>query len=138
MSGVALVAGTAVSLAEGKGAGTWQRVVLDELGDHPRWSAVAWCPQCARPLVLSLHTIAADGSVSPSVVHPPTQPGCDWHPTLTLTGWAALPAPPPRTPETCAQCGKRSRAIGGWGTWAGSGLACAECLAGVKNPKPER
>ncbi len=34
---------------------------------------------------LSDHTIAADGTVSPSLVCP--EPGCSWHVTAKLVGW---------------------------------------------------
>lgn len=45
------------------------------------------CGGCGRGIALCNHTIAADGTVSPSVVCP--HPGCGWHVFLRLDGWPA-------------------------------------------------
>lgn len=43
------------------------------------------CPTCGRLFCLANHAIAADGSVSPSVVCP--HPGCSFHEFVRLLGW---------------------------------------------------
>ena len=105
---------------------------VDEYGDRPRWVAMLWCVDCGRPLVLTNHTIAADGQVTPSVGHPENYPPCSWHPTPRLIGWVSEPDPEPRPiAAPCEQCGAKSRQLGGWGTWSGgAGLICPFCVAG--------
>jgi hypothetical protein len=118
-----------VDLAEGKGRGKWQRIILDEFSDMPLWSAVIWCPECALPMILQRgHRIAADGRITPSVGHPTSYPPCPWHTNPHLVGWIELPAPAVRDLTICAKCGAQSRALGGWGTWSGTGLLCPKCL----------
>lgn len=46
--------------------------------------AVVACPRCGGSMQLRAHLIAADGSVSPSVVCPY---GCGWHEVIVLEGW---------------------------------------------------
>ncbi len=44
------------------------------------------CGQCGKAVDLhEQHTIAADGTVSPSVHH--DEPGCGWHVHIKLEGW---------------------------------------------------
>jgi hypothetical protein len=53
-------------------------------------SAIVVCPRCKRGASLSHdggHTIAVDGTVSPSLVCP--YDGCDWHVYARLEGWKA-------------------------------------------------
>ena len=117
-------------LAKGRGPGQWMRLCMDEYGDHPRWAAILRCADCARPLMLVNHTIAADGQVSPSVGHPENYPACSWHPTPRLVGWVAEPDPEPKPiVATCDRCGATTRQLGGWGTWSkGRGLICPACI----------
>ncbi len=42
---------------------------------------------CNHGMNIRNHTIASDGTVSPSVVCP--HPGCGWHVFVRLVGWAA-------------------------------------------------
>lgn len=67
--------------------------------DGPR-SAILSCPDCGALFTLSKHTIAVDGTVSPSVVldaHTKDEygaqlicPGCHtYHDTVRLEGWEA-------------------------------------------------
>ena len=51
-------------------------------------TALLSCPD-GHIASLSQHTIAADGTVSPSVVCP--EPGCDFHEHVRLVGWEAEP-----------------------------------------------
>lgn len=105
------------------------RVIVDELGDHPRWSALVWCPTCGQVMSLMNHTIGADGSVTPSIGHPSGAPACAWHPNARLLGWDRHPpeiSPLPK--HRCEKCGKESRAIGGWGVGWGYSLICKECI----------
>ena len=83
-----------VELPNGKGPGKWQRIIIDEFGDHPRWSAIIRCPECKVFLPIPNHTISADGQVTPSVGHDPKWPACSWHPTPKLIGWAPCPPRP--------------------------------------------
>jgi hypothetical protein len=55
------------------------------LRDGGRWSASIACPQCGVLATLTDHSIAADGTVSPSVVCPTS--GCSWHVQARLLGW---------------------------------------------------
>lgn len=110
--------------------GTWRRLLAHtpEPECRPYWTAIVTCPECARPLLASLHTISEDGQISPSLGHPMNYPNCSWHTRPRLIGWNPLPPLPP-TPniETCAKCGKQAHQIGGWGTWTGPGIICIEC-----------
>lgn len=111
--------------------GTWQRVLFytPEPECKPFWTAMVWCKECGHPLNLVNHTIAADGQVTPSVGHPDIPLRCSWHPTMKLVGWIELPTPPPPSFSICERCGKKSRWIGGWGTWSkGTGIICGECF----------
>ena len=53
------------------------------LRDGERRSATLVCPNGHRAALD--HDIAADGTVSPSVVCP--EDGCDWHVHVRLVGW---------------------------------------------------
>lgn len=119
-----------IDVPRGKGRGTWARILIDTLGDSPRWSAMIRCPSCAKPLSLVNHTIAPDGQVSPSVGHPDIYPPCDWHVTPKLVGWVDEPAPAPLPFFTpCERCGAKARQLSGWGTWSGgAGLICPDCI----------
>ena len=44
------------------------------------------CPECGVRGALTDHSIAADGSISPSLVCPA---GCGWHVFARLLGWEA-------------------------------------------------
>src|SRR5574337_1862856 len=102
-------------LPKGKGPGHWEPQLVDEFGDHPRWSALVWCPVCKRAMTAFNHTISETGEVYPSFGHPSEYMPCPWHPTLRLLEWATLPPPPlPRAIETCFNCGARTRNLGGW------------------------
>lgn len=63
--------------------GTWWPVV-DARAE--RRTASIFCPECKRGAHLN-HDIAADGTVTPSVVCP--HPGCTWHVMVKLAGWPA-------------------------------------------------
>ena len=65
--------------------GTWRRW----LHKDKRTVAVC-CPGCGGPFCLANHTIATDGSVSPSVVCPQTPGGqpCGFHEFIRLEGWS--------------------------------------------------
>jgi len=60
--------------------GGWHHVILDG-----KPTAVAYCPKCGKKGYLDEHTIAADGTVSPSLVCP-HQP-CDFHDNVQLMGY---------------------------------------------------
>lgn len=70
--------------------GTWIRWLF---GPARVAGAAVVCPQCGRGMSIgggapfgSCHTIAADGTVSPSVVcH-----SCSWHTCICLRGWPTL------------------------------------------------
>lgn len=126
-----------IEVPEGKGRGHWQRVLLDEYGDSPAWSAIIWCPSCARPLALQRgHTIADNGQISPSVGHPDSYPACDWHCHPRLLGWQTLPVPERRVLSTCARCGAQGRQLGGWGTHGQyDGLICNKCVGELFAPR---
>jgi hypothetical protein len=124
-----------IEIPEGKGRGHWQRVIIDEFGDSPCWSAIIWCPDCSRILALQRgHAIAADGQITPSVGHPDSYAPCGWHVNPKLVGWQVLPAPLVRPLNTCVACGFQARHLGGWGTWSGSGLICPDCVAAKRTP----
>jgi len=63
-------------------AGTWK-----PLNDGNRRSAVVACHKCGLPATLTEHSIAADGTVNPSLGCP--HDGCDAHTWATLDGWGA-------------------------------------------------
>lgn len=118
-----------VELPNGKGPGKWQRIIIDEFGDHPRWSAIIRCPECKVFLPIPNHTISADGQVTPSVGHDPKWPACSWHPTPKLIGWAPCPPDPePRPTFDCGRCGSKGRQLSGWGIAGGFPLVCPECM----------
>ncbi len=48
-------------------------------------TALFCCPTCGNAASLSKHTIAEDGTVSPSVVC--SEPGCPFHEFIRLEGW---------------------------------------------------
>jgi hypothetical protein len=67
--------------------GTWMRWLF---GPANEVGAAIVCPQCGRGMSIgggqrfgSVHTIGADGRVSPSVLCP----GCSWHTFIRLNGW---------------------------------------------------
>lgn len=62
--------------------GGWHHVVLDG-----RATVVAYCPKCGVEGYLDDHRIAADGTVSPSVVCP--REGCGFHDNVSLEGYEA-------------------------------------------------
>lgn len=45
------------------------------------------CPDCGQSAPIWYHDIAADGTVTPSLICP--MDGCSWHVFVTLLGWAA-------------------------------------------------
>jgi len=109
-------------------AGTWRRILF-LAADGFHWSAVVWCPDCAKPMSLVNHTITPDGKVSPSVGHPESYAPCPWHTHVTLLGWRDDPIPPAPEPQTCQNCGFVSRCVSGWGTWSGgTGIICGDCF----------
>jgi hypothetical protein len=112
-------------LTQGKGPGQWQRVLMEEYGDNPHWSAILRCPTCDVRVPITNHNISAEGQVTPSVSH-----SCSWHPTPMLVGWAPCPPTPQPKPYVgeCAKCGKNGRQLGGWGIAGGYPLLCAECI----------
>lgn len=74
---------THYAFSRGNGAaGTWRPVQYDG-----KWTARAWCPRCGISAVLDDHEIAADGSVTPSLVCPGF--ACDFHAFAELVGWDA-------------------------------------------------
>ncbi len=123
-----------IEVPEGKGRGHWQRVIIDEFGDSPCWSAIIWCPDCGKVLALQRgHAIAANGQITPSVGHPDSYPPCPWHTNPRLVGWKELPVPVRPVLETCEKCGARGRQLAGWGTWCnGRGLICPACIESEK------
>ena len=66
----------------------WQALAGLEL----RRTALVCCPQCGEVFSLSQHTIAEDGTVSPSVVH--SRDGCTFHDFVKLLDWPGQPAHP--------------------------------------------
>jgi hypothetical protein len=123
----------------GRGPGRWMRILHDEFGDHPRWSAIVWCPSCRKPLALINHEIGVDGTVTEPVGHPETYEPCSWHPAqLRLVGWEHNPpAPEPLPYHECEKCQAKGRQYGGWGTWSGGpGLICPKCIAEIWGRPP--
>ena len=118
-----------VNIPEGKGPGTWQRMLADSYTDHPRYTAMITCPVCNRYLYCYNHTIAADGQITPSVGHPHTYPPCTWHTFPKLLGWAPVPAIPIYPLFHCGVCARTTRQLSGWGTFLGKDVICPECLA---------
>jgi hypothetical protein len=116
-----------IELPNGKGRGQWQRILIDEFSDHPRWTAIIRCPDCGDILPIVNHAISSDGWVTPSVGHP-VRVSCTWHVAPKLLGWAPCPPPPaPRETYECAKCGVKGRQLAGWGVASG-GLLCPECI----------
>jgi hypothetical protein len=77
----------ALPAADGFAPGTWRFWVF---GPARILGAAVTCPQCRRAFSIgggqvfgSCHTVAADGTISPSVVCP----GCGWHVMAKLDGW---------------------------------------------------
>lgn len=77
----------ALPAGEGFAPGTWRFWVF---GPARILGAAVTCPQCRRGFSIgggqpfgSCHTVAADGTISPSVVCP----GCGWHVHAQLAGW---------------------------------------------------
>ena len=119
-------------IKRGNGPGFWQPVVVGEFGPLPRWSAIVWCPSCARPLSAVNHLIAPNGQITPSLGHPTEYPACDWHTSPQLVGWEALPPLVAKPQHTCERCGAKNALLSGWGTWSGGpGLICGDCVADV-------
>lgn len=58
------------------------------VGDR-RYFVEVCCPDCGAHLMLSRenHTIAADGTLSPSLVCPNTRSACGWHVWGRLADW---------------------------------------------------
>lgn len=119
-----------VELPPGKGRGKWQRILVDEYGDSPRWSALIRCPECDTFLPIINHQISPDGQVSPSVGHP-QKTSCGWHTSPRLIGWGPCPpAPSPKPTYSCEACGFKARQLAGWGTWSGGhGEICPGCVS---------
>jgi len=115
-----------IELPRGKKRGQWQRVLIDEFGDQPRWSALIQCPDCGTHLPIPNHTISAEGQVTPSVAHPAS--ACAWHPPgLKLLDWAPCPeAPGPLPTHECFRCGAKGRQLSGWAL--AGGLTCPACF----------
>ena len=61
--------------------GSWRGL---KVGLHHR-SASVTCPNCGRTATLTDHDIAADGTVTPSLVCP--HGGCGFHDHVKLVGW---------------------------------------------------
>jgi hypothetical protein len=73
--------------------GTWIRWLF---GPTKQIGAVVVCPQCGRGMSIGggttfggCHTVAADGTVSPSVVCG----RCSWHTFIRLADWPATGGP---------------------------------------------
>lgn len=92
--------------------GTWRPWVY---GTGRQAGAVVTCPICLRTMSVgggrfgSAHTIAADGTVSPSLVCP--YPPCAWHVFVRLDGWPAAPRPLPRLPRDVRPVGPSLAAV---------------------------
>lgn len=69
-------------------AGPWWRPVWLSI-TKGAWSASFMCPNRHYGSLMD-HEIAADGTVSPSVVCPTE--GCDFHEHVRLVGWEDLPS----------------------------------------------
>jgi hypothetical protein len=66
--------------------GTWRPLKTPE---GP--SATVCCLECGGSSTLTVHTIAADGTVTPSLGCPwqmKGEPACGWHVFVKLEGWA--------------------------------------------------
>jgi len=121
-----------IEVINGKGRGKWQRALIDEFGDTPRWTAIVRCSDCGVHLPLTNHTIADDGTVTPSVAHDPRLPPCTWHPYLKLLGWSPIPpAPSPLPFHECKRCGAKGRQLAQWGVGWGFSLVCPACVAAL-------
>lgn len=57
--------------------------------DGKRYDVTICCPDCGAQLTLSskIHTVAADGTIHPSLVCPNDRVGCAWHVFAKLEGW---------------------------------------------------
>jgi len=69
--------------ATGAAPGSWKPTATGR--SRERFKATVRCP-AGHEMTLSGHTIADDGTVSPSVVCPTK--GCTFHEFVTLDGWA--------------------------------------------------
>lgn len=66
--------------------GSWDWTVYGGWREQPKRVVPAvTCPLCNRLFALANHQVAADGSVTPSVVC--TREGCSWHVMVTLVGY---------------------------------------------------
>lgn len=63
------------------GPGSWRDMFAE------RRMAIVACPKCGQTYSLRGHTIADDGTVSPSLVCPAK--ACDFHEHVRLMDWAA-------------------------------------------------
>ena len=66
------------------GPGEWKPVQLQKTGER---TARLVCPDCRCRALLD-HSIATDGTVTPSVVCPTE--GCNFHEMVRLSGWGTL------------------------------------------------
>lgn len=65
------------------GKGRWKRLISDG-----KVTACITCPKCGNFGSLAEHAIAADGTVTPSLVCPwVAETKCDFHDMGTLVGW---------------------------------------------------
>jgi len=72
-----------ITLPQGNEPGSWEPVA--EIG-RARFKAFVRCPKCNRVYTLRQHTVADDGTVTPSLVCP--HDDCDFHEYVKLEGWA--------------------------------------------------
>lgn len=77
-------------------AGTWSELFK---ADGSR-SAMVGCGECGKNQTLTGHTIAPDGSVTPSLQC--SFPPCPWHVYVTLEGWGT--EQPMTSPALCVNC----------------------------------
>jgi hypothetical protein len=64
--------------------GTWHPSIARPALGPPIVNAIICCPTCGRDAALSRHSIAADGTVTPSCVCPE---GCGFHDHVKLVDW---------------------------------------------------
>ena len=72
-----------MTLPRGKGKGEWW-LLNDQRHGEAILSASIHCPICDHKYYLD-HTIASDGTVTPSLVCP--SPNCTFHENVRLDGW---------------------------------------------------
>ncbi len=63
--------------------GEW--AAIDEPEFRHVWKAIIACPECGFESSIRTHEVAADGTISPSLVCPAS--GCSWHVWGRLDGW---------------------------------------------------